>query len=85
MGPEVEHQLSTLERELTRLRDQYSVITRRQTEAEMGQLLEDRQQSDRFERLETALVPEDPVSRSRKKIALMGAVASVLVDAAAGS
>ncbi|WP_146588230.1 chain-length determining protein [Puniceibacterium confluentis] len=83
-GPEVERELSTMERELTRLRDQYSVITRRQAEAEMGQLLEDRQQSDRFEVLETALVPEFPVSRSRKKTALMGAVASVLVAIAAG-
>ncbi len=83
-GPEVERELSTMERELTRLRDQYSVITRRQAEAEMGQLLEDRQQSDRFEVLETALVPEYPVSRSRRQIALMGAVASVLVAIAAG-
>ncbi|KMK65645.1 chain-length determining protein [Puniceibacterium sp. IMCC21224] len=78
-APEVERALNGLERELSRLQEKYSVITRRKAEAEMGQMLEDRQQSDRFEILETALVPEYPVSRSRKKTAIMGAVASVIV------
>ncbi|MFZ5963196.1 chain-length determining protein [Thalassococcus sp. BH17M4-6] len=78
-APEVERALGTLERELTRLQEQYTVITRRKAEAEMGQMLEDRAQSDRFEILETALVPEFSVSRSRKRTALMGAVASIIV------
>ncbi|WP_425097880.1 GumC family protein [Tropicibacter sp. S64] len=82
-APEVERALSGMERELTRLQDQYSVITRRKAEAEMGQALEDRQQMDRFEVLETALVPEHSVTRSRKKTAIMGAVASLIVGIAA--
>ncbi|WP_417723105.1 GumC family protein [Salipiger sp.] len=77
-SPEIERALSGLERELTQLQDQYSVITRRKAEAEMGQALEDRQQSDRFEVLETALVPEVPASQSRRKLAIMGGVASII-------
>lgn len=82
-SPEVERELSTLERRLTQLQEQYSVITRRKAEAEMGQLLEDREQMDRFEVLETALEPEFPVSRSRKKTAVMGGIASVIAGIAA--
>lgn len=77
-APEVERSLNGMERELARLQDQYSVVTRRKAEAEMGQLLESRQATDRFEALETALVPEYPVSRSRKKVAIMGGVVSLL-------
>lgn len=75
-SPEVERQLNGLQRELAQLQEQYTVITRRKAEAQLGQLLEDRQDSDRFEVLETALVPEFPVSRSRKKLALLGAIVS---------
>ncbi|KUF10172.1 GumC family protein [Pseudoponticoccus marisrubri] len=83
-APDVERELNRLEREMTQLQDQYSVITRRKAEAEMGQMLEDRQQTGRFEVLETALVPEFPVSRSRKKTAIMGGVASLVAGIAAG-
>ena len=78
-APAFARDLNLLERELTRKKDQYSVITRRKAEAEMGQILEETQKGTRFEVLETALTPEYPVSRSRKSIALMGGVASVLV------
>ena len=83
-APEVERDLNALERELKRKQDQYSVVTRRKAEAEMGQLLEERQQGGRFEVLETALLPEFPVSRSRKQIAMMGGVASVMAAVALG-
>lgn len=77
-SPEVERVLNGLEREMTKLREQYEVIARRQAEAELGQMLEERQATDRFEALETALPPEYPISRSRKKLALMGGVVSLL-------
>ncbi|SDI80709.1 GumC family protein [Salipiger marinus] len=83
-GPEVERTLSGMERDLTQLQDQYSVITRRRAEAEMGQMLETRQQADRFEVLEAALVPEVPSSQSRQKLALMGGVASLMAGLFAG-
>ncbi|EIE51495.1 chain-length determining protein [Salipiger aestuarii] len=82
-APEVERALSGLERELTRLQEQYNVITRRKAEAEMGQMLQDRQHMARFEVLETALVPEFAASGSRKKVLAMGVVASVIAGLAA--
>ncbi len=82
-APEVERELNNLERQLTQLQEQYTVITRRKAEAELGQMLEDRQQTDRFEVLETALEPEFPVSRSRKKTAVMGGVASFVLGVVA--
>ena len=77
-APEVEKELNALARQQTQLQDQYSVITRRKADAEMAQALADQQQTERFEILETALVPENPVSRSRKQTAIMGGFASLL-------
>ena len=81
-APEVEREMNRLEREMTQLQEQYTIITRRRAEARMGQMLEDRRATDRFEVLETALVPEYPVSRSRKKMAIMGGLASVIAGLA---
>lgn len=78
-APEVERELNILQRELTQYQDQYSVITRRKAEAEVGQQLENRKQTDRFEVLETALPPDYAVSRSRSKTAVMGAIAAGFV------
>lgn len=78
-APEVERELSRLERELGRLRDQYEVVTRRKVEAELGQILEDRQATDRFEVLETALPPAYPSSGSRKKTVAIGGLLSLAV------
>jgi tyrosine-protein kinase Etk/Wzc len=75
-APEVERALGGLNRRLKQLQDQYSVITTGRAEAELGQLLETADQSERFVVLETALVPEYPVSPSRKKIAIMGFLGS---------
>jgi tyrosine-protein kinase Etk/Wzc len=77
-GPVVEQQYAQLNRDLRELQDRFSVITRNRAEAEMAQVLESRQQSERFEVLETALVPQYPVSPSRKKVALIGIFVSVL-------
>ncbi|MDQ2089348.1 GumC family protein [Marimonas arenosa] len=78
-APEVERQFGILTRSLEQLRDEYSVITRRATEAEMGQSLTNQEQFERIEVLETALVPENPVSGSRKKKAAVGAAVSLLL------
>ena len=43
----------------------------------MTQELESRDQSDRFEVLERALVPEYPVSKSRRKLLMAGVIASL--------
>ncbi len=71
-APQVEREFSRLSRELDQLQEQLSVITRRRAEAEMSSMLESSQQTERFEVLEAALVPVNPVSPSRKKITLAG-------------
>ena len=81
-APDVERALNGLEREMTKLQEQYEVITRRLAEAELGQMLENRQATDRFEVLETALPPVYPASGSRKKIAMLGGIASLMVGVA---
>ncbi|MBP0484326.1 Wzz/FepE/Etk N-terminal domain-containing protein [Sagittula salina] len=78
-APTVERELTRMEREMDRLKDQYSVITRGKAEAEMGQALQDQQAGGRFEVLETALVPENPMSSSARKIAGVGAVGSLIL------
>jgi tyrosine-protein kinase Etk/Wzc len=75
--PTVESQLGAMNRDLNQLETEYEVITTRRTDAAMNQLLESRDQSTRFEVLETALVPEFPISTSRKKLALLCGVLTV--------
>ncbi|WP_283638322.1 GumC family protein [Marinovum algicola] len=77
-SPQVEQELNALDRELTQLRDQLSQITASKVKAETDRTLQQQKQTERFEVLETALVPEYPVSRSRKKTAFMGGVASIV-------
>lgn len=77
-APDVERRLNALERELEQLQAEFTVIARRKAEAELGQVLEDREQTDRIEVLETALVPDYPVSRSRRSVAITGALLSLV-------
>ncbi|MCT4556934.1 MAG: Wzz/FepE/Etk N-terminal domain-containing protein [Pelagimonas sp.] len=81
-APEVERGMNALERELTKLQEQYALIATRKADAEMGQMLQDRQDAGRFQVLEEALVPEYPISRSRKKTAIIGAFGSLLAGIA---
>lgn len=75
--PQVEMALNAFERRHRELQDQYSVITRKRAEAETGEKLEVNQQSERFEVVENALVPEQPVEPNRKKIVVLGSGASL--------
>ena len=75
-APEVERALSALDRRLEQLEAEYVVITTSRTEAAMAQLIESQDQAERFEVLETAIVPDYPISASRRKIAMAGAVAA---------
>ncbi|MET4129020.1 Wzz/FepE/Etk N-terminal domain-containing protein [Roseovarius sp. MBR-6] len=78
-APRVERELGALDRDLTQLQDQLGTITRARVEAEMASVLENRQQQERFEVLETAVPPVTPISASRKKLAAAGGVASLLL------
>lgn len=78
-APEVERELNMLERNRTRLQDEYTVVTTRRADAAMSQVLENSAQTERFEVLETALVPELPISTSRRELALTGFLISLLI------
>ena len=78
-NPEVEASLHALERQLDQLRERYADVARRHAEARTGAQLEVNRQSERFEILEPALVPEYPVGPNRKKIVVVGAAASGLL------
>ncbi|SLN22461.1 Putative tyrosine-protein kinase in cps region [Roseivivax jejudonensis] len=78
-APEIERTLAGLERELDQLQERYSVVGRRRADAEMAQVLLEREASDRYEVLETALPPETSISRSKRKVAAAGGVASLFL------
>ena len=61
------------------LQGELEVITASRAEAAMNQLLDSRNQAERFEVLETAIAPEFAVSASRRKIALAGGVIVTLL------
>jgi len=82
-APVIEQRLSALNRQLEQLNTEYEVVTQRRTDAAMTQLLEEQDQAERFEVLETAIPPEFPVSASRRKIAMAGGVATVVMALAA--
>lgn len=77
--PQVEKEFNILQRKLNQLEDQYSVIGKNRAEAEISQILEADQQSELLSVLETALVPEYPVSPNRKKIVAMGGIVSLIL------
>lgn len=82
-APEVERRLSEFYRRLEQLNTEFEVVTQRRTDAAMTQLLEEQDQAERFEILETAIVPEFPVSASKRKIAMAGGAATVVIAVAA--
>lgn len=74
-APDVERQLSSLERRLEQLETEYTAITNNRTEAAVRERLESQDQAQRFEILETAIPPEFSISSSRTRLALMGGFA----------
>lgn len=80
-APETEKDLSTLQRQLQKLTDQYRAITAGKSEAEMGQMLEASQNAGSFRVLEHALPPEFAVRPNRKRTVFLGAVLSAGIAA----
>lgn len=77
--PEVERALAAFQRQLDQLQSQYEVVTRRLAEADTARKLEERQQAERFALLERAVVPEQPVTGGRRKLAAVGALGSLML------
>jgi len=76
-APAIEQQLIALNRRMEQLQTQLTTAADRRREAELSSRIEVDQQSERFELLERALVPEYPISTSRKKVALIGLIAGI--------
>lgn len=78
-SPEVERVLAGYDRQLDQLRDQYGVVTTRMAQAETDARLAEMQQAERFILLERAIIPEGPMGGDNKKLAIAGALASLIV------
>ena len=78
-SPGVELGLSTLMREREQLQQQLAAAIQSRSDAEVVRRLETSRQSEQFEVLESALVPEYPEAPSRRRIALAGMAASIVL------
>lgn len=77
-NPGIQRELRTFERQLVQLQNQLAETLLRRTEAEIGFRLESQRQSERLIVLEPAALPDFPVTPSRKRIALIGGMMSVV-------
>lgn len=75
--PLIERELAVMEREQSQLRDRLLATSERRSQAELAARIEDDQQAERFELLEAAVIPDYPISRSKRNTAMMGGVAVV--------
>lgn len=81
-SPEVERVLTGFARQLEQLRDQHDAATTRMVEAETDARLAATQQAERFSLLERAIIPEGPMGGGNRKLAIAGALASLLAGLA---
>lgn len=77
-APEVEATLAANARDLHLLQDRYAVTTRRLAEVETGRTLAESRKTEQMRILEAAEPPPRATASKRKRIAVLGAVASVL-------
>ena len=68
-----------MDRRMEQLQDQLTAASGQRREAELGARIETDQQSERFVLLEHALVPDYPVSTSRKKVAVLGLIGGLML------
>jgi len=77
-SPEAERVLAGFERQLEQLQNQHDTVISRMAQAETDSRLAELQQAERFTLLERAIVPEGPMGGGNKKLAIAGALASVV-------
>lgn len=75
-SPETQRALADFDRRMEQLRGQLETIAARRNEAQVGFTLELGAQGERLTTLEEAQVPDYPFTASKKKRAIMGALAS---------
>ncbi|MCF6234317.1 MAG: DUF874 domain-containing protein [Rhodobacteraceae bacterium] len=78
-SPEIERELGGYERQLRQLRGEMDVISAHRTEAEVGFRLENGRQAERLTVIEPAIVPDYPVTSSRKRTAILGGGLSLML------
>jgi uncharacterized protein involved in exopolysaccharide biosynthesis len=69
--------IDSYQRSLTQLQSQYAEVARKMASAETDAKLQNLQQSETFAFLERAAEPDYPISGGRRKLAIVGAVASL--------
>jgi uncharacterized protein involved in exopolysaccharide biosynthesis len=75
-SPEIQRTLADFDRRMEQLRTQLEVIATRRNEAQVGFNLEVGAQGERLTTIEEAQVPDYPVTMSKKKRAIIGAMAA---------
>lgn len=78
-SPQVQRDLDAFERRREKLQGELDVISTRRAEAEVGFKLEEQNQAERLTVIEEAAYPDYPITRSRKSIAVMGSIASLIL------
>ncbi|MGE4326303.1 MAG: GumC family protein [Pseudodonghicola sp.] len=78
-SPEVDRRVGAYDHELEQIRAQLQEASARRTDAEVAYRLETQAQSERLTVIEPASLPDYPFTRSRKKLALVGAAVSVMM------
>lgn len=79
VSPEIERDLGVFERQREKLQDELDVISARRADAEVGFKLEEGRQAERLTVIESATVPDQPITPSRKRTAILGTLASVFL------
>ncbi len=74
----IQRQLDAYDRQLAAVRAEYASVEEKLGEAEIALRLEEEAQAERLTVLEAATVPDYPFTPSRKKLVLMGALASIV-------
>ena len=75
-SPEIQRALADFDRRMEQLRTQLEAIATRRNEAQVGFNLEVGAQGEQLTTIEEAQVPDYPITMSKKKRAIMGAMAS---------
>lgn len=77
-APEVDQALAGFDRQLRLLQDKYDLSVSQLSQAQTDMLLAITNKTERFALLERANTPEDSIGASRRKVAVMGTLASVM-------
>lgn len=76
--PKIERELGGFERRYEKLQSQLDLVAARRAEAEVGFKLEEQRNAEQLTVIEPAALPDFPVTPGRRKMAVLGAFASLI-------